>query len=313
MSSIHESSAQEDGARPRWLALIHQLPPTPDYLRVKVRRRLQQLGALALKNSVYLLPNAGDALEDFLWLRQEILADGGDATVWATNIVAGPTDPEIEEAFRAERDAEYEVVRNEASRATPGTAAQRLRRQLEGIVSRDYFGAASRHAAEQAVRSLESPAGDVSPAPVPARPSRGTTWVTRTDVFVDRIASAWLIRRHLDPDAAFKFVPARGYEPLSGEVRFDMFEGEFTHQGDRCTFEVLLERFGLDEPPLRHMADVVHDIDCRDEKFGRDDTPWMRGILQGVCRTHASDAARIEAGLAILDAWHASLASERTP
>ena len=75
---------------------------------------------------------------------------------------------------------------------------------------------------------------------------RGRTWVTRAGVKVDRIASAWLVRRFIDPAALFSFVDPQRYTPGPRDVRFDMFEGEFTHVGDRCTFEVLLERSGIE-------------------------------------------------------------------
>src|SRR5205807_6991598 len=98
---------------------------------------------------------------------------------------------------------------------------------------------------------------------------RGRTWVTRRGVFVDRIASAWLIKRFIDPDARFKFVAPGGYVPRKGELRFDMFEAEYTHEGDRCTFETLVRRFRLRDPALRAIGEIVHDIDCKDAKFGR--------------------------------------------
>ena len=105
------------GRRP-WLLLIHQIPPKPDYFRVKVRRRLQRLGALALKNSVYVLPNREETAEDFQWLLREIVAEGGEATLCAATFLAGTSDTELEERFRSERDVEYAgVYRPYAARA----------------------------------------------------------------------------------------------------------------------------------------------------------------------------------------------------
>src|SRR5574342_100540 len=74
---------------------------------------------------------------------------------------------------------------------------------------------------------------------------QGRTWVTRQGVGIDRMASAWLIRRFIDGAARFKFLSARGVRPAPGEVRFDMYDAEFTHDGAACTFEVLIDRFGL--------------------------------------------------------------------
>ncbi len=129
----------------------------------------------------------------------------------------------------------------------------------------------------------------------------GRTWVTRQGVYVDRIASAWLIRRFIDPGARFKFVPAKGYVPESGELRFDMFEAEFTHQGDHCTFEVLLARTGLADTALTAIGEIVHDIDLKDGKFGREETAGIAHLVTGLSVAHEEDEKRIERGGAILD------------
>ena len=141
---------------------------------------------------------------------------------------------------------------------------------------------------------------------------RGRTWVTRTGIFVDRIASAWLIRRFIDPEARFKFVPPQGYRPKPGELRFDMFEAEFTHEGNRCTFEVLLERFHLDDPALGVLAEIVHDIDLKDDKFGRDEAPGVAAVVFGIVAAHDDDATRLDRGGALFDDLYAQLRRRRT-
>ena len=120
--------------------------------------------------------------------------------------------------------------------------------------------------------------------------------MTRQGVQVDRIASAWLIRRFIDPGARFKFVPGTGYRPQPGELRFDMFEGEFTHRGDRCTFEVLLAHAGLDDPALGAIGEIIHDIDLKDGKYGREEAAGMRSLIAGIAasqhRRRAAAGAR---------------------
>jgi hypothetical protein len=304
MNDSIESSA-------RWLLLIHQLPPKPDYLRVKVRRRLQRLGALALKNTVYVLPHRAETVEDFEWLRGEIESDGGEATLCAASFVGGVSDDELESLFRAERDAEYGDITRDA-RGSAGADAARLRRRLEAVAKVDFFGAPGRADAKQAIDDLEAQVSGVSAAARAdvgaATAVRGRTWVTREGVFVDRIASAWLIKRFIDPDAAFKFVPGKSYRPKTGELRFDMYQAEYTHEGDRCTFETLLVRFGLaTDPALQAIAEVVHDIDLKDEKFERPEAPGVAAILAGIARATASDADRVRQGSAIFDGLHAQL------
>ena len=248
MNDSSESSAQEGQ---RWLLLIHSVPPKPDYLRVKVRRRLQRLGAAPLKSSVYALRDTEDNLEDFQWLANEIAAEGGDATIVSAVLLSGATDQELEARMRND----------------------------------DSAGA----------------------APIGHGVASGSTWVTRRGVFIDRIASAWLIRRFVDPDARFKFVPARGYKPKAGELRFDMYQGEYTHVGDRCTFETLLGEFDLGDRALRHLGEIVHDIDCKDEKFGRAEASGVLAVMQGIAHATDDDEERIARGSLVLDGLYEQL------
>jgi hypothetical protein len=129
----------------------------------------------------------------------------------------------------------------------------------------------------------------------------GRTWVTREGVNVDRIASAWVIRRFIDEDARFKFVAARGYRPKPAELRFDMFEAEYTHVGENCTFQTLLRRFGLRDRGLSAIGEVVHDIDCKDDRFNRPETAGTAALIRGIVQTRDGDKERLERGAALLD------------
>ena len=251
-----------DRPEPRWLLLLHQIPKQPDYLRVKVWRRLQRLGAVSIKNAVYALPRSEERNEDLQWVMREIVAGGGEATLVEANLVQGLRDDEVEALFNRARDADYEElieqIRAAIKRAPKrGKLAddarrkleseiERLRRRLEEIAAIDFFHASSR---ETAAGLLDELGNRVAAEPVtaiePQRESyRGRTWVTRKGIHVDRMASAWLIRRFIDPAAKFKWVAPKGYKPAGGEVRFDMYEAEFTHVGNLCSFEVLMQRTG---------------------------------------------------------------------
>jgi hypothetical protein len=122
---------------------------------------------------------------------------------------------------------------------------------------------------------------------------------------VDRIGSAWLIRRFIDHTARFKFVPAKGYRTEPGELRFDMYQGEFTHEGDRCTFETLLLRFGLTDPALRALGEIVHDVDCKDDKFGRAEAAGIASLIDGLALAYPDDAERLERGAAVFEGLYA--------
>ena len=102
-------------------------------------------------------------------------------------------------------------------------------------------------------------------------------------------------------DAKFKFVPAKGHRHEPGELRFDMFEAEFTHEGDNCTFEVLLSRFSIDDPGLRPIAEIVHDIDLKDNKFGREDALGFERLVTGIAIAHKDDDVRLARASAVLD------------
>lgn len=307
---------------PPWLLLIHQIPPTPAYLRVKVGRRLQGLGAVPVKNSVYVLPRSEQGLEDFHWVRAEILAGGGDASVCEAGFLEGLSDQAVEALFNSARDAEYADIakdlqrlqhsltprgrRPAPSREQGAAAASRLRRRFEELAAIDYFRAPGRNGVEALMAAVESalrPPTDASrddkPKAIPS--GQGRTWVTRSGIFVDRIASAWLIRRFIDSEARFKFVRGHTHKPAAGEVRFDMFEAEFTHDGDLCTFEVLVRRFGLDEPALGHLAEIVHDIDLKDSKFSRPEALGLERLLAGIAMRHQDDEARLDDGSAVFE------------
>ena len=299
----------------RWLLLIHQIPPKPAYFRVKIWRRLQAIGAVAIKNSVYVVPRTDQAQEDFEWLLREIVKGGGDASVCEARFVEGLEDDHVEALFNAAREADYRQLADEARSIGEGglsgdrhlqaeVEVTRLRRRLTAVSGIDFFGAPGREIAEGLVGDLERRARAPSAA-VPRTTRlddlRGRTWVTRKGVHIDRIASAWLIRRFVDRDARFKFVPARGYRPERGEVRFDMFEAEFTHDGDQCTFEVLLAHLGLDDPAFRPVAEIVHDIDLKDGKFGRPEVAGIESLTAGLSLAHRDDGERLAHGAAMFD------------
>ena len=309
-----------------WLLLLHQIPPRPAYLRVKVGRHLQRIGAVAVKNSVYALPRGEEAQEDLRWVLREVTKGGGDASILEARFVDGLDDGKVVRLFQTAREADYrEVARQarsaatrfprrgpppESRRAEATGLLTRLRRRLGEVAAVDFFGAPGREVAEGLLAAMEA---RMKPKPEVETPSpthrveevQGRTWVTRSGIKVDRMASAWLIRRFIDPRATFKFVPAKGYLPGDGELRFDMFEAEFTHEGDLCTFEVLLRRFGLADPALRQLAEVVHDVDVKDAKYGRDEAPGLAQLVAGIAAAHASDEDRLGRGSALFDDLYA--------
>jgi hypothetical protein len=310
-----------------WLLLIHQIPAKPAYLRVKIWRRLQGIGAIAVKNAVHALPMNEETQEDFEWLIREIVEGGGEAFVCEARLIDGLSDEEVRTLFDRARDADYkevvEAARTVAKQLRPKATSEaiadlrgqvaRLRKCLAEIAAIDFFGAIGREAAESSLRTLEARLSEDdavrNKATVDSDASavgalRNRTWVTRQGVYVDRIASAWLIRRFIDPDAHFKFVTGKGYRPADGELRFDMYEAEFTHEGDKCTFEVLLERGALKDPALRAIAEIIHDIDLKDDKFGRTEVAGIRTLIEGISVATKDDSERIARGTEVFNSLY---------
>jgi hypothetical protein len=284
------------------------------------------LGAVAIKNSVYVIPYCETALEDFQWVLREIVQGGGEASICSACFIEGLSDDQVEAMFRAARDSDYGNIVDEAQaildaapsvatmtedeRSELETVLNRLRKRLSVVSKIDFFAAPGLEAASKLLAQIESRLEEAlvksdakSRIQHKGNPKefKRRTWVTRRGVYADRLACVWLIRKFIDHEATFKFVSAQGYRPKPAELRFDMFEGEFTHRGDLCSFEVLLDRFGFSEVALREIARIVHDIDCKDAKFGKPESPGIAALLDGIVATCKSDEARVERGLALFD------------
>lgn len=304
------------GGREPWLVLMHQIPPKPAYLRVKIGRRLESVGAVAIKNSVYVLPNRETSREDFQWLANEITAAKGSVWLTSSAFMDGMDDKDIQALFDSDRTARYRAIADDAKAARRGRRSRdedardvaAFKRRLDAVIAVDFFDAKGRADAEAAVAALQRPVPPAAGARRERGAYTGRTWVTRRGVYVDRIASAWLIRRFIDPRARFVFVDPAGYSPKDGELRFDMFHAEFTHEGDACTFEVLCKTFGLRDAGLVALSRIVHDLDCKDDKFGLEETSGVGRLVDGITRAHGGDEARVIAGAEMFNLLYAAFA-----
>ena len=301
-----------------WAVLIHHVPPTPGYLRAKVGRRLAELGAVPLKRSAYFLPSSDEAIEDLHWLRREIADAGGEAWVMRSVFLGGISDEQARELFRVARAADYRALSTDARALLDsvrdgtrdveslGPDRGRLEKRLAAIRRIDFFGAAGRKETEVLMKALERrstpPEKPRSPDATPSLQAR--RWMTRPGVRVDRMASAWLIRRFIDPAATFVF--AKPSDPVPDEVvRFDMYEGDFTHDGDLCTFEVLLRRAVKSrDRGLTAIAEMVHDLDVKDDKHQRPETAGLAAMLEGIIARHPEDLARIAESATVFDSLY---------
>ena len=320
-----------------WILLIHQLPPKPTNLRVRIWRKLQKLGSVAIKNSVYVLPANEKTHEDFQWLKQEIESAGGEATVFRAASVEGATDEEIVAAFRKARDEEFAAIAAELEGlsgavskqshgkqltsgrlATQESELDKLHAQLQTVIANDFFNADGRALAlkayergQKAIRAARGPAAKASRSQkqsgtLDLAKYQGRRWMTRRNLHIDRLASAWLIRQFIDKRPRFYFV-AEG-ATVAGAIPFDMYGAEFTHHGEDCTFETILKRFGLSNSKgLREIGEIVHDIDLKDDKFHRLEAAGLNAIVNGLGKTLRDDRKLVQQCSAIFDGLYSLL------
>ncbi|MEO8677833.1 MAG: chromate resistance protein ChrB domain-containing protein [Vicinamibacterales bacterium] len=306
------------GPPPRWLLFAFQLPTQRSNARVKTWRRLQQLGAVPTRNAVYVLPNTEACREDFTWLRAEIGASGGAATVFTADALDQEGEEDIVATSQQAREADYHALKRDADRLRAaatrkgGRAArdvtarsvQALDERFHQIERIDFHQARGRQPAAEALAALARAVAPAPPAPratpeaVPLGQFRGRRWVTRPRPGIDRMASAWLIRRFIDPKARFAFVE----RPSPRDVPFDMYAGEFSHQGGRCTFEVLCDRFGAAGSAVTHIGHIVHDLDLKETKYAAPEAATVGRMVDGLRAVHADDAVLLEQGITMFEA-----------
>jgi hypothetical protein len=320
LPEILQQSGQE-----RWLVFVHQLPAYPSNARVKTWRRLQQLGAVPVKNAVHVLPNTAQALEDFEWLRTEVVALGGQATVFTASSVSGLEEKHIVGQFKKAQTAEYSKLTKDihALRTSLHGAyrfdddARRkidlLRERLSSVQQKDFFGASGGRQAQAALKQLadklhkpsRAAAANTSAKPLDRRDYVRRTWVTRPHPGVDRFASAWFIRRFIDPYASFVFAEAPTKHPDA--VPFDMYQsGGFKHEGDRCTFEVLQHRFRVDDPAIQSIAEIVHDLDLKDDRYKNPHRATIAVLVEGLRAAIVEDGALLQHGIVMFEALYQS-------
>jgi hypothetical protein len=294
---------------------------------VRTWRRLQPLGASVVNHAVYALPDTAAAREDFQWLKAEIEAAGGTATIFAADSADG-SDAALEREFRRAREAEYAALAKELEQQvrritrSPGSAAKqpldRFRQRLLAIEKIDFFSSMGRDRVLTLMQELSQR------APQASGPGRrdgrrldraeyaGRLWVTRPRPGVDRMSSAWLIRRFVDPQARFGFHSNGAMSARA--VPFDMFNVEFGHHGERCTFETLCERFGVDGPAIRAIAGIVHDLDLKDSRFRAPEAGAVGKVIDGLQLQYADDdQVLLEQGIVLFESLYRSFAQSDVP
>lgn len=314
----------------RWLLLLTRLPSDASQReRVGIWRKLKRSGALVLRDSVYLFPAKDEALEIANWLAGEIRAiEGAEAQVARVTSIDGYPDAELIKRFNELREGDYVELEPELKDAVRAgqkggeeatkhlrALVRRTEQRLDEIARSDFFecpaGTRVRALVAQG-RALLEPARRPD-AELEPEDFRGRQWVTRTRPKIDRLASAWLIQRFVDPEARFAFVESEDRKVPHGALTFDTFGGDFTHEADECTFEVLARRFGVADPGVRVLAEIVHDCDLEDGKFQRGEVPVVLALVRGLVATIADDQELVRAAMPVFEALRAAYAADSPP
>lgn len=313
---------------PAWLVLMVTLPPHPSSLRVRAWRKFKALGAVALKKSVYLLPFTPEHTEHFQWLAQEVQKDGGEATLLKVDRIENMKPAEVIRLFQRARDQDYRALAeryraiarrlDRKPRGRPparlGDELARLARDVERVRELDFFDAPGSQEVQRLRETIEirrdAPAAVVPRGGrVPLESLKGRRWVTRPRPHVDRIGSAWLIKRFVDPEATFLFAPPEDFP--SDAVPFDAVGAEFGHEGEDCTFETILRRLGLRDRRLAPIAEIVHEVDLRDEKFRRVEARGLDLAIRGLLAALKDDQEVLAHGLTLFDGLYAVLSEAK--
>ncbi|MBI2161760.1 MAG: chromate resistance protein [Candidatus Rokubacteria bacterium] len=307
-----------------WLVLLVSVPPHPSSLRVRVWRKLRALGAVALKKSVYILPFTPENFEQFQWLSQEVQKDRGEATLLHVDQIENMTRADIVRRFQEAREQDYRAFAVRYRKIAEGLEATgrgrgvaryqeelaRLAREVGRVRGIDFFDAPGGEEVKRLRETIEMrlhPPGAATPpdGAVALESLRGRRWVTRPRPHVDRIASAWLIRRFVDPAAELLF--AQPAEFPADAIPFDALGAEFGHQGEDCTFETLVKRCGLRDGRLAELAEIVHEVDLRDQKYRRDEARGIDLAIRGLLAALKDDQEVLAHGLTLFDGLYAAL------
>jgi hypothetical protein len=312
----------------RWLTLLMTLPPTPTRHRVGVWRKLQRMGAVRLRGAGWILPETPETTELFQWLVQEIQSVRGEVTLLRVDRIEPMTDDEIVGLFHKARAVEYHAVvqgcreilhhldRYQAThrRSIPKLRAKLdgLKRELDRVQSIDYLKAPSGERARSVwettakrLRAAEARPHTPSAGRRRSLPPRGSTWVTRPRPHIDRIASAWLIKRFYDPEAKFGFADAA--DASRKGIPFDVLGAEFGHHGDDCTFETLVKRFAIKDRRVKVIAEIVHEADLHDGKFTRNEAAGIDLAINGLVEAIPDDDELLARGTALFEGLYAVL------
>ena len=298
-----------------WLLLLYSLPSDRNTERVAVWRRLKKMGAVQIKTSTYLLPDEPAQHEQFQWLAQQIRDYGGDSTLVRAQEIEGLTREKVVSVFNAARDQDYAALRKslqtfiarrrKSDAAVAATELERFTRQFRELRQIDFFDSPRGHEVAMLLRRAEGPQRARKLQMLDAKQYRGKTWLTRPRPEIDRVGSAWLISKFIDPKATFVFAPSA--QSVPDAIPFDMLDAEFSHHGNCCTFETLAKRFAIADKAVGKIGEMIHDADLDDAKFQRVECVGIDRVLKGWAKEGLPDDEILRRGFECFDALYAFL------
>ncbi len=321
-----------------WLLIFYSVPSKPVSNRMKIWRKLAKVGAIPLKGAVYILPYSEEHYELCQWLMSEVSAMGGEADFVITSKFETLKNSEIITLFNKQREADYinvekglnelEIKVNSIKKGSKAKNVKTLKDQLnrhvkdfEGIKKIDFFSSKMGHKVGSNIQSLKTELKKITLTEIKKgeieqkilifhkrqADYQGRTWVTRKKPFVDRMASAWLIKKFIDKNAVFQFIDEHERENVDKDsVSFDMRGGEITHIGELCTFEVFVKSFGIKDKTVKKIAELIHELDMRDDKYSLPEVKGIEEILLGIRKTAKGDLEALEKGIAVFEMLYAS-------
>jgi hypothetical protein len=298
-----------------WLFLLYSLPTSRNTERVAVWRRLKKMGAVQIKTSTYLLPDQPAQYEQFQWLAKQIRDFGGDSTLVRAQEIEGLTKEKVVSLFNAPRDKEYVelrkalqnfVARRKKSDAEFAVAElERLTKHFRELRQIDFFDSPRGHDVAMLLRRAEGPRHSLKLRTLDPKQYCGKTWLTRPRPEIDRVGSAWLISKFIDPQAKFVFAPTAQAVPEA--IPFDMLDAEFSHQGNCCTFETLTRRFAIVDKAIAKLGEMIHDADLDDARFQRVECVGVDRVLKGWAKEGLPDEEILRRGFECFDALYSFL------
>ncbi len=307
-----------------WLVFSYSLPSKGQSSpRVTLWRRLRRLGAISIKTGVYVLPAQEECIEGFQWLAQEVQQAQGEALIIRVEQFEGLTDEQVIELFRAARQEDYAELEAQAEKLEKSLnldselethplreAIAKLRKRYSEILRIDFFDCpANIHVATRLTRLEQTLSGSLKTTNLETAKIaeyQDRQWVTRPRPFIDRIACAWFIRRFINPDAVIRY----SSQPQRDEVAFDIKDAEFGHQGNLCSLETMVARFGLNKPGIRAITEIVHELDLRDGLYNRPEAAGVEAVLRGWLLAGLLDTELESRGIALFDGLYSTLLRE---